>query len=245
MKNILLAIVAGLLLSFGPCIAVESDPSVKKPALAQQNDSHDSANVTRGLKEALAIGAQKAVLAVSKKDGYFGNQSIRLAVPDGIEQAAAYLDIYGFRSTIDDFVLKMNRAAERAAPRAAGLFADSIRGMTFDNPQRVLNGGDIAATDMLRKTAFEKIQKALLPVVAETTKETGAAQAYRNIQERYEDILPVDTRDISEFEEHVSAGLLNGIFFMLGEEEKKLRKNPEARSTELLREVFSTGVNMQ
>ncbi|MBF8259592.1 MAG: hypothetical protein HW377_1966, partial [Actinobacteria bacterium] len=110
----------------------------------------DDAKVVSGLKEALSVGTANTVAATSKVDGYFANQAIRILVPEKVRKVADVLGRVGYRKEVDDFVLSMNRAAEKAAPRAKTHFVEAIREMTFEDARKILGGGDTAATDYFR-----------------------------------------------------------------------------------------------
>lgn len=117
----------------------------------QPQKSLDNSTVIKGLKEALASGTARAVTAVAKTDGYFGNQSIKILLPDKIRQAADILGKIGYQQQVDEFVLSMNRAAEKAAPKAAAVFGDAIRKMTVEDARGILSGDDTAATSFFEK----------------------------------------------------------------------------------------------
>ena len=135
---------------FSPCQAGFLDELVNEiKAPGAQNDSLDNNTVVKGLKEALATGTERAVKEVARPDGYFGNELIKILLPGKIQQAASILGEFGYQQQVDELVLSMNRAAEKAAPIAAGFFGDAIRQMTVEDANGILNGGDTAATAIL------------------------------------------------------------------------------------------------
>lgn len=198
----------------------------------------DDSTIARGLKEALATGTTRAVKAVSQTDGYFGNQAIKILVPEKIRSTTQLLAEFGYRKQVDEFVLTMNRAAEKAAPKAADFFVEALAAMTFEDARAILNGGQTSATEYFRKKTEDKIYEAFKPVVAGTMKDVGVARSYAQITEKYERIRFVGLMPSFDLDHYVTTKAVDGLFITLGEEEKKIRTDPAARGTELLRKVF-------
>lgn len=197
----------------------------------------DNKTIANGLKEALSIGANNAVNSVGKVDGYFGNQMIKILLPDKIRKIADLLSTVGFRKEVDDFVLSMNRAAEKAAPKAAGFFADALKEMTFDDAVGIWRGGNTSATEYFKRKTHEPIFQAFKPVVASSMNEVGVTRSYNNLLEKYESFTFGQSESL-DLDNYVTNKALDGLFYMLGEEEKKIRTDPVARVTELLKKVF-------
>ncbi|HEY5973872.1 MAG TPA: DUF4197 domain-containing protein, partial [Geobacteraceae bacterium] len=143
----------------------------------------------------------------------------------------------GMQRQVDEFVLSMNRAAEKAAPKAAGFFADAVREMTFADARGILQGGNTAATEFFRGKTAEKIQGAFRPAIATSMNEVGTTQAFKKVMGSY-GALPFTPKVSFDLDQYVTAKAVDGLFYMLGEEEKKIRTDPAARATELLRTVF-------
>ncbi len=120
-----------------------------------------------GIKEALAVGTERAVKSLSQKDGYFGNQAVKILMPSSIQKIAEVARMAGFQKQVDDFILSMNRAAEAAAPLAARYFGDAIREMTLQDARGILMGGDTAATEYFRGKTHDKLYVAFKPVVSQ------------------------------------------------------------------------------
>ena len=146
----------------------------------------DNATVVSGLKEALAIGTENAVRNVSKVDGYFGNEMIKILMPEKIQKVANVLSKVGYQKEVDEFVLSMNRAAEKAAPKAASYFVGAIKEMSIEDARGILKGGDTAATEFFRKKTHDQIYEAFKPIVASSKNEVGATRSYKNMMSRYE-----------------------------------------------------------
>lgn len=193
--------------------------------------------IISGLKEALSVGADKAVKKVSMVDGYFGSQLIKILMPEKMKKVAEVLGKIGFQREVDEFVLSMNRAAEKAAPEALSFFVDAIKGMTFEDAKNILNGGDTAATEFFRTKTYDRIYKAFKPVVSEAMNEVGVTRQYKQLMGKYDSVPFVDKQSL-DLDHHVTTKTIDGLFYMIGEEEKKIRTDPAARVTELLKKVF-------
>ena len=190
-----------------------------------------------GIKEALAVGTERAVKDLSQQDGYFGNQAVKILMPSSIQKVAEVGRMAGFQKQVDEFILSMNRAAEAAAPLAARYFGDAIRAMTLDDARGILMGGDTAATKYFRGKTHDKLYTAFKPVVAQKVGEVGATRAYKNMIGRYESMPMMGSQSL-DLDDYVTNKSLDGLFYMVGQEEKKIRTNPMARSTDLLKTVF-------
>ncbi len=226
-----------LLALAGPATAGFLDDVVKALGLSGQAAGIGDADVVAGLKEALSIGTANAVDATSAVDGYFANAAIRIVVPENMRKAADVLGKVGFRKEVDDFERSMNRAAERAAPRAREIFIDAVRGMTFEDARGILKGGDTAATDYFRSKTREKIRSAFAPVVSASMDEVGVTRSYKELMGRYAALPFVDAESV-DLDRYVTGKALDGLFLVLGQEETKIRKDPAARVTDLLKKVF-------
>ena len=194
--------------------------------------------VAAGLKEALDVGTANAVASTGRTDGFFGNQAIKILMPAELQKLDKGLRAVGLGSEIDAFVLSMNRAAERAAPSAKSIFKDALRQMTFSDARKILQGGDTAATDYFRSRTSERLTASFLPIVSTSLNEVGATKRYKDLVGRYA-ALPFMKSPSLDLDRHVTGKALDGLFHVLGEEERKIRKDPAARVTSLLKEVFS------
>ena len=206
----------------------------------QKKESQDSSTIVSGLKDALAVGTERAVRTVSKPDGYFGNQLIKILLPERLQQAANLLGKVGYQKQVDDLVLSMNRAAEKAAPTAARIFGDSIRSMTLEDAKGILGGGDTAATEFFEKKTRDRLFETFKPVVVKNMEQVGTARVYKEMLGKYE-ALPLASlagKPSLDLDSYVTNKSLDGLFKMVGEEEKKIRNTPAARTTDLLKKVF-------
>jgi len=202
-----------------------------------QKAGPDEGTTASGLKEALSISTEKAVNNVSRVDGYFGNQAIKILMPKNIQKVADVLGKIGYQKQVDDFVLSMNRAAEKAAPQALSFFVDAIKEMTFEDARKILGGGDTAATEFFREKTHDKLYAAFKPVISSSVDEVGATRSYKEMMGKYES-LPFMEKQSLDLDHYVTNKSLDGLFYMVGQEEKKIRTDPAARVTDLLKTVF-------
>lgn len=199
--------------------------------------SPDEGTVVSGLKEALTIGTENAVSALSSPDGYFGNADIRIPMPDKLKRAEKLLRKVGYNDQVDEFILSMNRAAEEAAPQAAGIFVEAIRNMSIHDALGILDGGDTAATGFFRENTYDELFALFVPAITKSMGKVGAVKSYNRMNRKYTS-LPFVKEEPVDLEVFVTERSLYGLYFMIGEEEKKIRKNPAARVTKLLKIVF-------
>lgn len=200
--------------------------------------SLDDPTIAKGLKEALATGTTRAVKAVSQQDGYFNNEMIKILLPEQVRTAADLVGTFGFQRQVDDFVLSMNRAAEKAAPKAAEHFATALKAMTFDDARKILQGDATSATRYFRQKTGDKIYADFKPIVVANMKDVGVSRNYKQMTEKFEAIPFAGTIGSFDLDHYVTTQAVDGLFTMLGEEEKKIRTDPAARGTELLKKVF-------
>lgn len=193
--------------------------------------------IASGLKEALRVGAENAVKLTGRPNGYFGNQAIKILLPKELRPLDKPLRALGYGPKIDGFVLSMNRAAEAAAPAAKKIFQDAILSMTFDDARRILTGGDTAATDYFKAKTTPQLTIAFRPIVAKTMAQNGVTKQYDQIAAQAQSIPFVKSQNL-DITNYVVASALDGLFYELGQEERKIRKDPAAQTTSLLKQVF-------
>lgn len=193
--------------------------------------------VASGLKEALKVGAENSVKLTGKTDGYFKNEAIKILMPSNLRPLEHGLRAVGLGPKIDSFVLSMNRSAEAAAPAARKIFTDAILEMTFDDARRILSGGDTAATDYFKAKTTNRLTTAFRPFVEKTMNENGVMKQYKGLTEQYESI-PFAKNQTFDVNKYVVEKALDGLFYELADQERQIRKNPAARTTSLLKEVF-------
>lgn len=214
------------------------DDIFKGLSLPGKSRPADDQTTVSGLKEALSIGTDKAVSAVSKADGYFGNEAVKILLPEKLRTLGNVMGKLGYQKQVDEFVLSMNRAAENAAPKAKKVFVQAVKEMTFDDARKILQGGDTAATDYFRERTSVKIADEFKPTVSSSMNKVGTARAYKAMTEKYLSLTPFAKAESLDLDRYVTDKAVEGLFYMLGQEEKKIRTDPAARVTALLRTVF-------
>ena len=197
------------------------------------------AKIGSGLKEALKIGTGNAVRLTGRLDGYFMNQAIKILMPEKLQTLERGLRVVGYGPQVDEFILSMNRAAERAAPAAKQIFWGAIGEMTFDDARKILQGSQTAATEYFKAKTTDKLTPAFKPAVSQAMNEVGVTRQYKELTGKFQ-AIPFMKAESFDLDQYVVTKGLDGLFFMVGEEEKKIRTNPAARVTDLLKEVFGS-----
>ena len=208
------------------------------PQLPSSGAGLGDARIAEGLKEALRVGTENAVGLTGRVDGYFANQAIKILLPERLKSLESGLRLVGYGPQVDELVLGMNRAAEQAAPAAKQIFWDAIGEMTIDDARKILEGAPTAATDYFKGKTTPKLTTAFQPVVERSMNEVGVARQYKDLLAQAQAIPFFRTEDY-DLNRYVVGKSLDGLFHVVGEEERKIRTNPTARTTELLREVFA------
>jgi len=216
--------------------SAQLDQILKGLGLSQKSTLSD-VKIGSGLKEALKIGTQNAVNLTGRLDGYFINQAIKILMPEKLQTMEKGLRAVGFGPQVDEFILSMNRAAERAAPAAKSIFWDAIGEMTFEDARKILGGGNTAATDYFKAKTTDKLTVAFKPAVDQAMNEVGVTRQYKELVGQFQSI-PFMKSESLDIDHYVVTKALDGLFYVVGEEEKKIRTNPAARVTDLLKEVF-------
>ena len=201
--------------------------------------SLSNTEIVDGLKEALQIGTGNAVQVVSKVDGYYKNPKIRIPLPDSVQKTEKILRAAGYGSKIDEFELSMNRAAERAAPQAKGLFLDAIKQMTFTDAKKILNGRENEATLYFKDKTSPRLREVSKPIVHQAMGEVGVTKSYQDLDKSARSV-PFAGSFTFDLDQYVTDKALDGLFLMVAEEEKKIRQDPVARTTDLLKKVFGS-----
>jgi len=196
------------------------------------------AEIGSGLQEALKVSTENAVVQTGTVDGFLKNQAIKILMPKSLQTIEKPLRLVGYGPQIDEFVVGMNRAAEKAVPFAKDIFWETIGAMTFDDARRILDGSDTAATDYFKGKTSKKLQAAFLPNVKDVMDQVGVNRQYNELIGKYRDV-PFSKNIAFDVNQYVTEKTTDGLFFVVGQEEKKIRTNPSARVTDLLKEVFS------
>ncbi|MCP4203849.1 MAG: DUF4197 domain-containing protein [bacterium] len=197
----------------------------------------DRETVISGLRQALEIGSDRTVERTAVIDGFLANELIRIVIPSDMEPMTKTLRKLGLGRQVDDLELNMNRAAEEAASGAREILWEEIRDLTFPDAMAILEGGKTAATDLLEERTSADIRDKFHPIILRKMEEVGLARLYADLAERY-NRLPFVSGDAVDLDAYVTDQALAGIFTILGQEEARIREDPVARTTELLKQVF-------
>jgi len=206
-------------------------------AVAHRDSSNLSdSKITAGLKQALQVSTGRAVALTGKPDGFLKNEAIKILLPPRLQTVGRGLRMVGMGGRVDELEVGMNRAAEQATPQAKQIFLAALRRMTFDDARQILSGDDTAATEYFKRTSSSDLTTAFSPIVHQSMEQVGVVQQYDRVVRN----SPMGSALTGQFDldKYVVEKTLDGLFYMLGEEEKKIRKSPAARTTALLKEVF-------
>lgn len=192
----------------------------------------------QGLKEALVLGTTRTIERVGVLDGFWTNRDIQIPLPENLRKVEKTLRVLGQGRAVDDFHLSLNRAAEAAAPEAAAIFSHAIRTMSFDDAMGILRGPSNAATEYFRGKTQAALAARFRPIVARATDRVGATRKYKEMSAKLSAYAPgVASQDIDAY---VTDRALGGLFLTLAQEETRIRRDPAARTTELLKRVFGS-----
>ena len=201
--------------------------------LAALSDSDASA----GLKGALEAGATAAVQMLGRTDGFWGNDKLRIPLPDWLRRSEKALKFAGYGKDIDALKLGVNRAAEQAVPQAKTLLVDAVKTMSVTDAKAILTGGDDSVTKFFASKTRAPLTERFLPIVKQTTEKIGLAQQYNGLVDQA-GRLGLGGSSVVRVENHVTDKALDGLYFMIGEEERKIRSNPIGASSAIVRKVF-------
>ncbi len=193
--------------------------------------------IVQGLKEALEIGTDNSVAVLSRMDGFYKHPEVKIFLPEKVQKIESLLRTAGFGVQIDAFELSMNRAAEQAAPEAQKLFWDAITRITFDDAKRILEGRDNEATLYFRKKTSAQLTELFTPIAHSAMASVGVTRAWQDLDSKMS-LVPFVESFRFDLDEYVTGKTLDGLFFMVAQEEIKIRRDPAARVTELLEKVF-------
>ncbi len=221
-----------------------------KPAAGQTSGVPAAASLTglsqdqmvQGLKEALGKGVQQAISTLGKEDGFLKDLSVKIPMPQSLQRVESTLRTLRQDKLADDFVTTMNRAAEKAVPEAAAVLGDSVKQMSIADARAILTGTNNAATQYFRRTSETNLYARFRPIVEKATEQVGVTRAYKQMMDRTgvagglgASLLGQESTDLDGY---VTRKALDGLFVKIAEEEKRIRENPVARTTDLLQKVF-------
>jgi hypothetical protein len=195
------------------------------------------ADAASGVRAALERGAVAAVGLLGQPGGYLDNPKVRIPLPSFLESGAKLMKAMGQSQKVEELETAMNRAAEAAAPQAKTLLIDAAKKMSVDDALRIVRGGDTSVTDFFARKTRTPLGKTFLPIVTQATEKVSLAQKYNGVAGQASGLGLVKKEDAT-IEQYVTRKSLDGLYFMIGEEEKKIRKDPVGTGSDLLRRVF-------
>ena len=196
-----------------------------------------NAEAVRGLRQALTDGSLAAVAKLGVENGFFGNPRVKIPLPPSLQRVERGLRAFGMRREADELVLAMNRAAEAAVPEAKQLLTDAVKQMSVQDAKGILAGGDTAATDYFKRATRPQLTQRFLPIVKGATDKVGLAQQYNALAGEGA-ALGLVKEDQASIERYVTQKALDGLYFMIGEQEKAFRQDPVGASSAIVRKVF-------
>ena len=235
-----------LLATFAACLAVPARAQIDQftrnlvvpPGDARPSTGTDDGRIGSGLKEALQVATEKAIGSTGRPNGYLDNAAIRIPMPEKLQSVEKGLRMAGLGAQADEFIASMNHAAEQSAPAARPIFVEAIRGIGFDDARRILGGGDTAATDYFRRATRQRLAAAFTPIVQRNMDEVGVTHRYHELMAAAE-TLPFVKSQSFDIDAYVVGKALDGLFHEMAAQERLIRRDPAARSTELLKEIFT------
>lgn len=220
----------------GRAVAILAVWTMALPALAQL-DQISNRDAVAGLKAALEKGAVYAVQTLGRSDGFFGDSRVKIPLPESLQSAERLMRTLGMGSTADELILTMNRAAEAAVPEAKKLLVDAVEKMTVQDAKGILTGGDTAGTAYFRRTTQAQLRARFLPIVKRSTAKVGLAQTYNQYAEQGARFGLVK-KEHANLDAYVTEKALDGLYFMIAEEEKKIRRDPVGSASNIIKKVF-------
>jgi len=209
---------------------------ISLPAWAQL-ENITNREAINALKSALDRGARAAVAQLGREDGFLGDARVKIPLPESLRRAEKNMRRFGMGRYADELIVTLNRAAEAAVPEARQLFVDALRQMSVQDAKSILTGGETAGTDYFRRVTAGELTQRFLPIVQRATARVGLAQKYNQYATRGVRVGLVDAED-ANLDDYVTRKALDGLFFVVAEEERKIRKDPVGTASSLIRKVF-------
>jgi hypothetical protein len=220
-----------------PAQGEPGNPAPEGRSAAVQSDLPED-QITKGLKEALDKGLRHAIEQLGQEGGFLSNVNVRIPMPAKLKSLEKTLRKIGEEKVADDFINTMNHAAEQAVPAAAEVFTASLKQMTVEDAKGILGGEKDAATQYFRRVTSSDLTTKFRPIVQAATEKTGVTAAYKDLMAKAKFASPFLSKDTMDLDGYVTEQAMNGLFKMVAEEEKRIRDNPIARTTDLLKSVF-------
>jgi Protein of unknown function (DUF4197) len=230
-------LVLAVILTSSFCVAQSTLEQIWNRATRQPSSNLSNDKITAGLKEALRVSTTKAVALTGRPDGFLKNEAIKILLPEKMRTAANGLRLVGMGPQLDELEVGMNRAAEQASPQARQIFLNALASMSIGDAKQILTGGDTAATDYFRHKSTDDLMTAFTPIVRRSMQNVGVVRQYNQLIQNSL-AAPLLRNQNFDLNKYVVGKTLDGLFYMLGQEERQIRTNPAAQTTSLLKEVF-------
>jgi len=216
------------------------DEQKSQPAISNTvNKTLSADEMNAAILDALSVGIKRAIELLGRQGGYLNDDAVRIPMPDNLQKVESVLRRFGQDKYADRFIQAMNSAAEQAVPKTTQIFLDTIKSMSLTDANKILNGSDDAATRYFRTKTSVQLERVIKPIVSTTMDDVGVTKAYKKLVSKADFLGNYVDRDSLDIDSFVTRKTMDGMFLKLAEEEARIRKDPIARSTNLLKKVFS------
>jgi hypothetical protein len=239
MKRIIISASFAVLIAFSGCDTAQQVLN-SLPTSTTTNGGLTTEQIVAGLKEALTVGTQNGTTKLSAVDGFFKDAAVKILMPPEAQKVVSTLQSVGFGSVVDKAVLSMNRAAENAAKSASPIFVNAIKEMTITDALGILKGGNQSATNYFKNKTTTALTAAFKPIVSKALQQTDATKYWNDVFSVYNQF---STNKVNtDLTAYVTGKAIDGIFYQVGQEEIKIRQDPAARVTDILKKVFGSSL---
>ena len=239
MKKMVLTAVTLSMVAFGSAQGILGKVKNAVNSAKGGSSSLSTDEIVSGLKEALSVGTNNSTSKLSAADGFFKDAAVKVLMPPEAQKVEKTLRSVGAGKLVDDAILSLNRAAEDASKSAAPIFLNAIKGMSVQDGLGILKGADTAATAYLKKSTTAQLTAAFKPIIDSSLQKTGATRYWAAVFDKYNKLPTTFNKVNTDLTGYATEKALSGIFFYVAQEEKKIRENPAARVTDLLKKVFA------
>lgn len=204
----------------------------------QTSNGTSAADLSSGLRDLLSGSYTSAIKSLGRDGGFLNNVRVKIPVPSKLRPVEKTLRTLGRGAAVDEFIGAMNHAAESAVPEAVSIFANSVKQMTFNDARSIISGPDDAATQFFRRTSEENLRGRFRPIVERFTAQTGVTSQYKAMMSKAGPLAQLGGAEANDLDGYVTQKALDGLFLLMADEEKRIRENPVARTTDLLKIIF-------
>lgn len=216
----------------------EAKPS-QPSATSTVTSALSTQDMNGAILDALSVGVQRAIKLLGQQGGFLNDAKVRIPMPENLQKVESVLRGFGQDKYADRFITSMNSAAEQSVPKTTQIFLDTIKGMSLTDAKKLLNGPDDAATSYFREKTSGQLEQVINPIVSKTMDDVGVTKSYKKLVSKADFAGGYIDKDSLDLDAFVTRKTMDGLFLKLAEEEAKIRKDPVARSTDLLKKVFS------